>query len=116
MGSSGSGNTTETTVIRFAPYIESYHAAMLYTVVSVRNSIISDSPYADYTDLDVDKAMFGVGYAISNFASLYDMYGKFMAGLDVDALFGRVFNSIYDQGEISNYSFRGVLLLMMTED
>jgi hypothetical protein len=52
------------------------------------------SPFLNYTDIEVDSAFFGAGYAIASFPSLYDMYGKFMAGLDIDALYTQIFESV----------------------
>jgi len=52
------------------------------------------SPFLNYTDVEVDNAFFGAGYAITSFPSLYDLYGKFMAGLDIDALYTQVFESV----------------------
>ena len=39
----------------------------------------------------MDDAFFGTGYLLSSFPSLYDMYGKFMAGLDIEALWSQIF-------------------------
>lgn len=77
---------------RFAPYIESRHADLLNTTAAYRASIVADSPYSDYIDQNFDEAFFGAGYAIADFPSLYDMYGKFMAGFDVESMWNRSFS------------------------
>jgi len=87
----GGGGGDQRTEIRYAPYIEAHHADFLNVVQSSRKAVINDSPFASYTDIEVDDAFFGAGYLISSFPSLYDMYGKFMAGLDIEVLFTQEF-------------------------
>ena len=92
-GGDGGGGDSQTTV-RYAPYVEAHHADFLQTVQTIRGAILCDyfvSPFSTYTDIDVDSAFFGVGYLISSFPSLYDMYGKFMAGLDIEVLWNQTF-------------------------
>jgi hypothetical protein len=91
-GGGGSSNPYTWTEIRYAPYIEARHSDFLNTVYSARVRAISNSPFAGYTDIEVDNAFFGAGYTISSFPSLYDMYGKFMAGLDIEALWTQEYN------------------------
>jgi len=92
MGSSGGGTPEHTsTRVRYAQYIEDKHSNFLATIQSARIAVINDSPFIDYTDIEVDDAFFGAGYTIASFPSLYDMYGKFMAGLDVEALWSQIF-------------------------
>jgi hypothetical protein len=91
-GGGGSSNPYTWTEIRYAPYIEVRHSDFLNSVYSARVRAISNSPFVAYTDIEVDDAFFGAGYAISSFPSLYDMYGKFMAGLDIEALWTQEYN------------------------
>jgi len=100
-GSSSSGDTT--TTIRFAPYIESKHSDALDMSVSTRESIIDVSPYAAYAAVSSDNAFFGIGYSISSFPSLYDTFGKFMAGLDIDELFTSSFSYKMDSALSNDY-------------
>ena len=103
MGSSKSSKTTNTQYIRYAPYVEEKHSNFLSTMQSARQTAIAaGSPFADYTDIEVDDAFFGAGYLISSFPSLYDMYGKFMAGLDIDALFDQMFEATVNSPEVEN--------------
>jgi len=101
MGSSDSGGDS-TTTIQYAGYVESKHKSFLNAVKSYRQATTGDSPYDGYTDIEIDDGFFGTGYAISSFPSLYDMYGKFMAGLDVDALYGQVFEDAINKTEIND--------------
>jgi len=99
MGSGGGGNSgggDSQTTIRYAPYVESHHTTFLDTVASHVSATVGVSPFASYTDIDVDDAFFGAGYLISSFPSLYDMYGKFMAGLDIEVLWDQIFDSTID--------------------
>jgi len=89
-GGGGGGGDSQNTV-RYAPYIEAKHTAFLNTVAASRIAVIDDSPFDGYTDIEVDDAFFGAGYLISSFPSLYDMYGKFMAGLDIESLWDQIF-------------------------
>lgn len=129
--SGGSGGDSETTV-RYAPYLEAAHGDMLnhhgsdssvLSFVDVLNSSfrqslgLSDavnetliaSPYAGYEQQDIDEGYFGmtvddpdVTYEIKNFPSLWDMFGKFMAGLDVHDLWGMVYSDVIQGPEIEN--------------
>lgn len=95
MGGGGGGDGESIT--RYAPYIEERHEAFLgqsQTVYGDSLRVPSASPFADYTELDYSDAFYGAGYTISSFPSLYDMYGKFMAGLDVCVLFGQVLDDV----------------------
>ncbi len=99
-GGGGSGDTK--TEIRYAGYIEDKHKDFLVTMQNRRNDAIDDSPFANYTDIDIEPAFFGIGYLISSFPSLYDMYGKFMAGLDIDVLYGQIFEDTVNAPEINS--------------
>ncbi len=101
MGSSGGGGDTQTT-IRYAPYIEAHHTVFLDLVSAKRDVVINDSPFVGYTDIEVDDAFFGTGYLISSFPSLYDMYGKFMAGLDIEVLHSQIFEDTVNAPVINN--------------
>jgi len=92
-GKGGSGGGDSQTTLRYAPYIEEKHSDFLNTIQSRRNSIINRSPFAGYSNVEVDEAFFGVGYIISSFPALYDMFGKFMAGIDLEALWNQTVES-----------------------
>ena len=86
----GSSNETSNT-IRYAPYLESAHQTLLTKTLAFANTASVNSPYANYTELSIEDAFFGAGYTISSFPSMYDMFGKFMAGLDIEILFNEAF-------------------------
>jgi hypothetical protein len=87
MGGGGGDQPADTSkTVHYAAYIEEKHSNLLNTVATLRASLITDSPYGTYEKQEVGSAMFGIGFAIADFASLYDMYGKFMSGYDLEAL------------------------------
>jgi hypothetical protein len=94
MGGKGGGSST--IKIRYAGYIEDRHKAFLNKVIEKRNATINDSPYSAVAAIDMDDGFFGVGYTLSSFPSLYDMYGKFLAGLDIDALYDQIYGDLME--------------------
>lgn len=90
-----SGDKMETTT-RFADYIENHHATFLDIIAEKAHTIMDLSPFSNFTDIEVEAGFFGSGYVLSSFPSLYDMYGKFMAGLDVEYLFNQAFEGTTD--------------------
>jgi len=90
----GGGGGTQKTYIRYAPYVETHHADFLNWILVKRNEALNrENPFKDYSFIEVDAAFFGTGYVLSSFPSLYDMFGKFMAGLDIEALWDQMIES-----------------------
>ena len=87
----GGGGGDQRTEVRYAPYLESAHQTFLNLVSTKRAEVIDSSPYSTFTAFDIDDGFLGTGYALANFPSLYDMFGKFMAGLDIEVLFDQQF-------------------------
>jgi len=92
MGGSSSSSSDYSKEIRYAPYIATAYESMLNTVAGLRTGLVAETPYGSYVDQDTISGFFGAGYVISDFPSLYDMFGKFMAGLDIDFLFTEIFD------------------------
>jgi len=102
MGSSGGGGGgTNINYVRYAPYIEDKHSHFLSAVERYAEKARENNPFKNYDDVDVEDAFFGVGFTISSFPSLYDMYGKFMAGLDIDALYSQIFTTVTNSPEVN---------------
>ena len=101
-GSSSHRVTAQMGYVRYAPYIESQHQTFLSLMASYRNATVGSSPFSAYVNIEVEDAFFGSGYSISNFPSLYDMYGKFMAGLDVEALYDEIFEDATNSPVVSD--------------
>lgn len=95
-GSDGGGDST----VRYAPYIEAKHETFLNNSETFGTSVRALIPYASYTDLDYDDAFFGSGFTMASFPSLYDMFGKFMAGLDLESLWDQVLNDVQNSSTI----------------
>lgn len=89
---------------RYAPYIESAHDSMLKVAYANVLLAIDDNPYYGYTDVDVDEGFFGLGYALLSFSSLQDMFGKFMAGFDVESIWANFFSKIAGADENTTLS------------
>lgn len=102
MGGGGGGDGDQEVTTRYAPYIEKKHESFLNAVATYRTSTTNDSPYDGYSDIVVEAAFFGTGYTIASFPSLYDMYGKFMAGLDIDVLFSQIFEDTVNASEVND--------------
>lgn len=93
-GGGGGGSPVSINYIRYAPYIESRHQTLLSNYALYRAEKISESPFEDFTKVPVEDAFFGSGYIISSFPSLFDMFGKFMAGLDIETLYDQTFEEV----------------------
>lgn len=104
-------------VIRYAPHIEQAHKRLIdesggvipkYGAFRILNDLFDQSVYKDYEKYDIDDAFFGrvpgdptKTYEVRNFPSLYDMFGKFMAGLDVHVLWSDVYEDAVHGPEIA---------------
>lgn len=98
----GSSSSKGYTQIRYAGYIENQHLTFLSKVAQSRDVALASDPFSSYTDIEIDVGFFGTGYTIANFPSLYDMYGKFMAGLDIDVLYDQMLEDTLNSGVVSD--------------
>lgn len=127
---SGSGGESSGEV-RFAPYLETAHGRLLdhqgddtpdVSFIDVFNATVckhdgfSDTinedfiatPYAGYEQVDIDDgflgetSVVGTNYALIDFPSQWDMFGKFMAGLDVHDLWAQIYVDVVQGPEIEN--------------
>lgn len=125
MGGGGGDNSSDNTV-RFAPYLEDAHRNFLGTegevvidplfgyvyregtgvpnknFVTVFNEALDSSPYGNAVNIDLQPAFFGGSYAIGDFPSLYDMFGKFIAGVDLHDLFDQTLNDLLTSPILTN--------------
>lgn len=102
MGKSSGGGGDQEVTVRYAPYIEDKHAAFLAATQTYRLAAADDSPFDGYSDIEVELAFFGTGYTISSFPTMYDMFGKFVAGLDVDTLYSQIFEDTVNAPEVND--------------
>lgn len=95
MGSKGGGSDS---TIRYAPFLESAAETLIARGWDKGyDEQIDNSPYGNYTVVNPDDSFLGTGYVISDFPSIFDMYGKFMAGLDIETLHNQeLTDTIYD--------------------
>lgn len=100
MGGGGKGGGGETSSeVRYAPYIEDAHAALINLSAIENNRLLakagedgSTGPYAGLAFDNIDTAFFSSGYTIASYPSLWDMFGKFVAGLSVEALWDQIYD------------------------
>lgn len=99
----------ESSSVRFAPYVEAHHKDFLDTVGTyIDSTLAATNPYAEWAaegvllEANLEAAFFGAGYLISDFPSLYDMYGKFMAGLDIEVLFDQSLDDTINGTPVAN--------------
>jgi hypothetical protein len=102
MGSSEHRATAISLVVRYAPYLEEYHQAFLGVTRDKVLTAIIDSPYGDYTPIEVNNAFFSIGLSISDYPTLYDMFGKHMSGFDVEVLYRSDFENLFTKSEINS--------------
>jgi len=105
-GGGGDSGGTNVNIVRYASYVEEAHEDFLDDSSYFGDLLrpIASSPYADFVQLDNDDAIYGIGYAMSSFPSLYDMYGKFMAGVDIESLFEQVLYDVQNADTIRDVS------------
>jgi len=111
VGGSSSGGGDQTKTKRYAPYIEAQHVEFLTITATRRDDIISDSPFIGYSSIEISDAFFGLGYLISSFPNLQDMFGKHMAGLDIETLWDSTFNGIVNSSEVDEVMVEEIKLL-----
>lgn len=92
----GKGGGSTSGRLEYAKYIEKRHEKFLDIVIARRDAAIDDSPYENITDVACDDGFFGTGFTLASFPSLYDMYGKFMAGLDVEVLYNQIYSDLME--------------------
>jgi hypothetical protein len=102
MGMGGKGDSKTENKVRFAPYLEAAHQSHIAEMSAAVDAAAGASPFAAYVDWTAEDGFFGTGYVLSNFPSLYDMYGKFLAGLDVEVLFNEAFEDLTNGTVVEN--------------
>lgn len=99
MGGSSSGNLSKETK-RYAPYIENAQYRFFAVMASNRDVALAANPYDGYAFDYADSSFFSIGYVMANFPSLYETFGKFMAGMDIDYLWHKAVDAILTPDEI----------------
>lgn len=87
---------------RNAPYIESAHTNMLTVAYANVLTAISNNPYDDYTEYDANDGYLGIGFTLASFPSLYDMFGKFLSGMDVESMLDKALDKFLNTDETEN--------------
>jgi hypothetical protein len=119
--------STSETSIRYAPYVEEHHESFLNTTRDLFNAdrVETRNPYSTLfsaagapDDVDWMVGFYGAGYTMSSFPSLYDMYGKFLAGLDIEVLWEQSLDSTHDNAAVSalTHAHADILDEQITDD
>lgn len=108
----GKSSSKSSGALRFPPYLEAAHNSFLTgndgkNVFTAFNAAWDKNPYAGREDILPEDGYLGrdgtgVAYKIWNFPSLFDMYGKFMAGLDIEILWTQTYYSMVNGPEAGN--------------
>lgn len=109
MGGGGDEESGDTT-IHYAPFLETAVGEMIdhsgadtldKSVFQAMNEAFGQSPFGDAGILDPDRAYFGEDYTRTSFPTMFDMYGKFIGGLDVHSLWEQTYNGLLDSPAVS---------------
>jgi hypothetical protein len=110
-GGGGGGGGSGETIIRYAPYLEEIHKQLLNrdgedapvtSLINEMNLAHNNSPYGAVVHPVIEPAFFGEDFEIQDFPSLWDIFGKFMAGKDVHLLWNQVYEDTVKDTEIAN--------------
>lgn len=112
MPSSGGDSGSETS-IRYAPYVEAHHENFLTInheyldlqrndAYNPYSTLFTDSQENSPVETDWTGVFYGVGYSMMSFPSVYDMYGKFLAGLDVEQLWEQMLEGTKNNATVSS--------------
>lgn len=108
-GKGGGGGGDSRTEIRYAGYLELAHKEFLrgedgwmFNLKAAFRESWENNPYTGREDINIEDGLLGSGYEISAFPSLFDMFGKFMAGLDVETLWTQSYNQVTNGPEMDN--------------
>jgi hypothetical protein len=85
--------------LKHAPYLESAHKEFLDSLESYTEDRISPSPFADYMAEDIDSSYLGIGLMLSDYASLYEVYGEYMLGFSFESAWKEAINQLLSSEE-----------------
>ena len=114
-GSSGGGGGDNRNEYRFAPHLEFIHQEFLtggslggiyrswnFDLKTAFAAAWESNPYTSRADMEIETGMLGAGYSIGDFPSMFDMFGKFMAGLDIETLWTQAYNQVNNGSEMND--------------
>jgi len=110
-GGSNQSNGDTSITRRYAPYIENLHNDFLNNIVERQNIALGKYLYDSYTHLDVDSNFFSIGYTLSSFPSLVEMFGTHMAGLDIEVYWNDSFGKIVKDSNVNEVIEKEIELL-----
>jgi len=90
--------------IRHPDYVQEHHDEYLQKTLENRIAALETNPYAGYTFNCIDADFFGAGYLITSYTSLAAMFGKFMAGFDIEDVWEKSALDILSPQEIHKHA------------
>jgi len=103
MGGGGKGGRSSSAgdnTIRYAPYLEEAHREALKDLKELVEAALGQSPYDTFVELPYKDALLHPDYELTDYPALWDMFGKFVAGLDVHKLWHQTYQDVTYSGEI----------------
>lgn len=94
---------SDKTTVRFAAYLEGHHHCFLDEILKQRRDVIDDSPYTEYSVIEIEDAFYGTGDLLASSFALYEMFGNYMSGLDIIGWFNDTFEGIISSDELDSY-------------
>ncbi len=98
--SSTSADTTKTSYLRYAPYVESFHSELLNQGYNIGLSLLDNSPYVDIS-LDNTVSFFGLGNSILNFHSVFNTFDSYLLSVDLKLVWNYIDRTILEESKIS---------------
>jgi len=90
------------TTVRYPFYLEIAHQTFLNNVHDKVEVVKRESPYEDFEKVDVDDIFLQSGFTLQSFPALFDMFGKHMAGFDIETLFDDAFDKTVNSSNVSD--------------
>lgn len=109
-GGGSSGESSGDNTIHYAEFWETALSELINhsgedpinkSVFAAVNEALGASPYDEGVFLAPSGGYFGSGYSLTDFPSLFDMFGRFMAGLDVHKLWDQTLAGFNAAPEVS---------------
>jgi hypothetical protein len=114
MGGGGGGDGDQKIEFRYATYIEDAHKNLLsnrgadaieHSVLYYMQQAVKDpgeSVFGGQAIIAPEDSFFGEAYGLNDFPTLYDMYGRFMGGMDICDLWSFMYENVVHAPEIQN--------------
>lgn len=92
-----------TRIIRYAPYIEPIHAALIVRISNEVDRQLPINPYSEFTFTELDSYYFGVGNTLGDFSNLFNLYKTFIEDVNLNAIFISSETKVLDKDNLIPY-------------